>query len=468
MTVIVQQPTDINGNPQPMVYDSDTKKVIVDSNGFIVSGGQKLVNVPSKADYVSTPKTQTLGLQEMVNYVFANNGGKVLIKKGLYDISNAPFQPLGDGVNYAQIVIPEVSTGLTGDSSPTNMISINIEGEGYFASAYGTAAMINGSGTQIYSSANKTTAYSIFGCHTGTITGQGNINPVNIMLDKVAFVTAPSTTLNGIDLRYAFMYNIGSIGIGVHFASSQPTTSEINGGTGAILGIGNYQSAYLYVDNINIFGYTSAMSPSPPLYINNIWVGICQNVFTNIMTTGADYGIFVHNLGIHNVETLVNNPPGTNFIIIIDVVNLGDQGAPYTLTYYSQGSNVYGQAYFGSIENDQYPGLSSGINSAGLFFVSGLVQQMKDTVNAPTSGSLNYFIGTGASQSGWKYIFNFSSYENDTTTDQTVSFPMAFTNTPAIVGNTTGLTITATTSGITITAPDSTTTYSGIVIVEGY
>ena len=60
MTVIVQQPIDSDGNPQPMVYDSDTGKVIVDSNGFIVSGGQRLVNVPSKADYVSTPKTQTV------------------------------------------------------------------------------------------------------------------------------------------------------------------------------------------------------------------------------------------------------------------------------------------------------------------------------------------------------------------------------------------------------------------------
>ena len=64
MTVIVQQPTDSNGNPQPMVYDSDTGKVIVDSNGYILNGGQKLVNIPSKANYVSTPKTQTAGIME--------------------------------------------------------------------------------------------------------------------------------------------------------------------------------------------------------------------------------------------------------------------------------------------------------------------------------------------------------------------------------------------------------------------
>jgi len=67
-----------------------------------------------------------------------------------------------------------------------------------------------------------------------------------------------------------------------------------------------------------------------------------------------------------------------------------------------------------------------------------------------------------------KYILQFSGYENDTTTDQTINFPLAFAASALISGNNTGLTISTTTTGITITAPDSTTTYSGIVIVEGY
>ena len=70
MTVIVQQPTDSNGNPQPMVYDQDTGKIIVDSNGYVINGGKRLVNVPTKADYVSTAKTTTAGIQEAVNYSF--------------------------------------------------------------------------------------------------------------------------------------------------------------------------------------------------------------------------------------------------------------------------------------------------------------------------------------------------------------------------------------------------------------
>ena len=78
MTVIVQPGTDSNGNPQPMVYDSDTGKVIVDSNGYVLNGGQRLINVPSKTSYVSTPKTQTLGFNEAVNYLSALDGGEII------------------------------------------------------------------------------------------------------------------------------------------------------------------------------------------------------------------------------------------------------------------------------------------------------------------------------------------------------------------------------------------------------
>ena len=74
-----------------------------------------------------------------------------------------------------------------------------------------------------------------------------------------------------------------------------------------------------------------------------------------------------------------------------------------------------------------------------------------------------------------KIIFYFNAYENDSTTNQSIdfqwttnNFTIPFTSQATITYNNTGLTITASTTGITITAPDSTTTYSGIVIVEGY
>lgn len=60
-----------------------------------------------------------------------------------------------------------------------------------------------------------------------------------------------------------------------------------------------------------------------------------------------------------------------------------------------------------------------------------------------------------------------SGYENDTTTNQTITFPVAFANTPAVSVNTTGLTVSATTTTLTITAPDATTVYNGVIEVLG-
>ncbi len=66
-----------------------------------------------------------------------------------------------------------------------------------------------------------------------------------------------------------------------------------------------------------------------------------------------------------------------------------------------------------------------------------------------------------------KFVAFASGYENDTTTAQTITFPTAFVNSPIITSNTTGLSLTVSTTALTITAPDNTTSYSGVIIVEG-
>ena len=66
-----------------------------------------------------------------------------------------------------------------------------------------------------------------------------------------------------------------------------------------------------------------------------------------------------------------------------------------------------------------------------------------------------------------KFVAYVTGYENDTTTSQTVNFPTAFSVTPLVLGNNTGLTLTTSTTGVTITAPDNTTTYSGTAVIMG-
>ncbi len=89
------------------------------------------------------------------------------------------------------------------------------------------------------------------------------------------------------------------------------------------------------------------------------------------------------------------------------------------------------------------------------------------TLAGTTAGSVIYSMPF-AGDNYKKFIAYFNGYENDTTTNQTITFPVAFANTPIIVANNTGLSLSASTTTLTITAPDNTTLYTGWVIIEGY
>ena len=128
MTVIVQQPKDSNGNPQPMVYDSDTGKVIVDSEGYILNGSNRvLAGIPSLLGFIDTPKTQTSGIQEAVNYVYVKGGGRVFLRNGTYKLSVTTLTQ-GQNMQAAILIPPTVATN--------PIIPIIIEGESSLLSIY--------------------------------------------------------------------------------------------------------------------------------------------------------------------------------------------------------------------------------------------------------------------------------------------------------------------------------------------
>jgi len=99
------------------------------------------------------------------------------------------------------------------------------------------------------------------------------------------------------------------------------------------------------------------------------------------------------------------------------------------------------------------------------------------TVAGTTAGTVSFYIAE-YTPNYKKIIAIFDGYENDTTTAQNIIYPWApffrglqnNSQYPALVLNSTGLTIGngPSPASIFINAPDSTTTYSGIVIVEGY
>ena len=94
------------------------------------------------------------------------------------------------------------------------------------------------------------------------------------------------------------------------------------------------------------------------------------------------------------------------------------------------------------------------------------IPKLEGSLSGETAGSVSYRqINLG----GVKIvILYFDGYENDTTTNQTIDFPIAYDNAPTVVvGNSTLPALSASATALTITAPDATTTYTGTAVVIG-
>ena len=92
---------------------------------------------------------------------------------------------------------------------------------------------------------------------------------------------------------------------------------------------------------------------------------------------------------------------------------------------------------------------------------------LKGSLTGTTAGTVYYYqINLGGVKT---FVAVFNGYENDTTTNQTITFPIAYVNAPTVIaGNSTLPTLSASTTALTITAPDATTVYSGTAIVSGF
>jgi len=122
------------------------------------------------------------------------------------------------------------------------------------------------------------------------------------------------------------------------------------------------------------------------------------------------------------------------------------------------------------------------VNPSGSPTVSSL------TATTVTSSTVNYSVenpnttqntltGTSAGSIIWSQpmqgsalklvILYANGYENTTTTAQSITFTKAFTNTPAVLVNTTGMSITVSATGVTLPA-SMTAVATGWIIIAGY
>jgi len=117
------------------------------------------------------------------------------------------------------------------------------------------------------------------------------------------------------------------------------------------------------------------------------------------------------------------------------------------------------------------------INPSGSPIVSSLTATTVNYSVENPNTSQTTLTGTSAGSIVWSQplqgsafklvILYASGYENTTTTAQSITFTKAFTNTPAVIVNTTGMSITVSTTSVTL--PTSmTAAATGWIIIGGY
>ena len=118
------------------------------------------------------------------------------------------------------------------------------------------------------------------------------------------------------------------------------------------------------------------------------------------------------------------------------------------------------------------PPATSGVTIQNTDTIEKLSEEFKiftsqTTTKGTTAGS---FIASMPFQGSYykKVIVYLDGYENDSTTAQTYKFPVAFTYTPSTVNNSASVPgVTVSTTELSL-APDTTTAYTGWIIIEGY
>lgn len=104
--------------------------------------------------------------------------------------------------------------------------------------------------------------------------------------------------------------------------------------------------------------------------------------------------------------------------------------------------------------------------SGGIFWAPAPVS---DTfiLDGPTAGTITWTQDTNDNGS-YVVMAAFNGYANAQASNQVISFPYPFANTPIITGNNTGVTLIATKTSLTIVSPQGASPFSGNVIVEGF
>ena len=366
---------------------TEVPEIVVSSKGVANGLSEKFNDGwdfgPDSYDPTSTskpPYTQTVGTQEAINYMYYNGGGKILIKKGLYDLSNAPFQTvtiIGGNTGNAILTIPANSSNTT--------INISLIGEGYPSGAWEETDADASSG-EVTITWRNTTGTPPDNLFYPSAASEPNSYPVqmsniSLFIDNIHFQTAQNTS--AVVVEAVGRFNAGTIYIDKYPVFSTGGTPS---GNGLVLGTG-IQSALSTIDQVYVESYDIGIMTAGHYHIGH---AILQNDTIGFFSHPGQNGQYLIHVGsatIQYVPTLISTEDGA-MAIVIDALDYGDGISSSDVLISNPNNNVL-YAKININANSGTSGAPSlGTTTSNTFLkITGLYGIVPTTPSVPASGT---------------------------------------------------------------------------------
>ena len=374
---------------------------------------------------VSSSSSSSFSYQ--ANSVGFQNGSLLEIEN---NNSGAPSVVASTNTN-APVVVSVVNNTLYANYNQVAQISGQILANGYLALSANTG----------YSA-----SFTVQWVRTRAYPPNGVMPALELQISQVtqAFMTSIKNNWNALQIFsaglvdvnpiYAYVTNLGSNNVSVIDTSTNTVVSTITVGTSP-WGIAiTPNGLYAYVTNLGS-GNVLVINTSTNTVVSTISVGASPTSVA--ITPNGLYAYVTYSGNVSVIDTSTNTVVGT--------ISVGSVPFDVAITPYFYTATQIAPYLSGFQQNTATP---------------------QTTLTGSTAGSITYSMPT-AEGAYKKFVAYASGYENDTTTAQTISFPVAFTNTPYVVTSPSGLISSISTTGITL-ASGTTTTYTGWIIIEGY
>lgn len=382
------------------------------------------------------PYTQTSGVMEAIDYANSNNAfnsdgvkSHIYLKDGLYNINETIQFPDFTSGGFSMLADGDLGATLYATDNLSGPL-INFVPSGGAYNLYFQGIVFQGGSSSLtnyfyYSNPTNTGDFHFYNCYFGG----SNTSPSN---GAFYFNVGPAQTIDFIDCNVTPSNNLGV----VTGTESQSETASIR--------FTNCRISYYYNAPYGL-----------KVEIGSVQFVNCESHAIDA-PSGTSYStplIYVDGNTAENIS-FINH-------IISDTSTL--------LSIVSSGTVINLSIIGGGFYNVNSEGLTGtySIETGSIIRTLNTFPKQISTINGTTAGNVLEFIDEYQNHYK-KYVFIFASYENDTTANQTIDYILNFSNSAYVTINNTGLTVTPSLTDITITAPDATTTYSGIVIVEGY